>query len=235
MSNPARRTLIIMFLEHADTTNPHLHGLVLFQDGKSLGLVDRDRKVLSAWERAVKSGTIDMQEVYEPAGLARYITKECWSEKNYDSMMISSEFFGEASTNLRVPVATRVEASLVATITEAVNAAAQGELAERRSSSRLKAGGRSRRIAVTIFTSPRVEGGRTACQAVERDQSDRAVLAKPSALSEGPRTAESRRLQQPERPQRSVFSMTGSPNGRAKRSQEDRARPAIYVSFHVVA
>ena len=94
MSNPARRTLIIVFLEHADTTNPHLHGLVQFRDGKSLGLVDRDRKVLSAWERAVKSGTIDMQEVYEPAGVARYITKECWSEKNYDSMMISSEFFG---------------------------------------------------------------------------------------------------------------------------------------------
>ena len=68
MSNPARRTLIIVFVEHADTTNPHLHGLVLFQDGKSWGPIERERKVLLAWERAVKSGTIDMQEVYEPAG-----------------------------------------------------------------------------------------------------------------------------------------------------------------------
>ena len=41
----------------------------------------------------MKSGTIDMQEVNEPVGLARYITKECQSEKSYDNMMISSEFF----------------------------------------------------------------------------------------------------------------------------------------------
>ena len=68
------------------------------------------------------------------------------------------------------PIVTAVEASLVAPISEAVIAAAQGELAERRSSSGLESGGRPRRMTVTIFTSPRVEGGPPACQAVERDQ-----------------------------------------------------------------
>jgi hypothetical protein len=83
-----------MFWEHADTTNPLVHDLGRFQDGKPWRLVKHESKVLSAWERVLKCGTIGLQEVYEPEGLARYITKECRSEKGYDSMMISSEFFG---------------------------------------------------------------------------------------------------------------------------------------------
>jgi hypothetical protein len=94
MKHPERRALIIMFLEHADTTNPHMHGLVQFRDGKPWGPLKRERKVLSAWERAVKSGTSNMQMLYEPAGVARYITKD-WRPET-DSMMISWEFFGEA-------------------------------------------------------------------------------------------------------------------------------------------
>lgn len=37
MTHPEQRALILVFVEHADATNSHLHGVVLFQDGKSWG------------------------------------------------------------------------------------------------------------------------------------------------------------------------------------------------------
>ena len=85
-----------------------------------------------------------------------------------------------------VPFATRVQAS--SWITEAPDWSARGELAERTSSSTLEAA--DRWMAVPILRSPRVEGERTLRQAVERDQSDRAALAKRRALFEAPRTSE---------------------------------------------
>ena len=63
-------------------------------------------------------------------------------------------------------------------------------------------------MAVPILRSPRVEGERTLRQAVERDQSDRAALAKRRALFEAPRTGEGQRLQQPKRTKRCVLCVT---------------------------
>ena len=106
IAHPERRAFIIMFPEYAGTTNPHLHGVVHFRDGKRWTRAEREIKVLEAWQGAVKSGTIDMQELVEPSGLARYIDKACGPEKSYDSVMISSEFFGQ-EPQMRSSVHTR--------------------------------------------------------------------------------------------------------------------------------
>lgn len=83
-----QRTFFIAFPEHI-ASNLHYHLLVKVRD-EYKGRFEEHAP--SVWEGLVKSGSINIQEIYDERGLISYCVKEQHKNQNFQSFIISTEF-----------------------------------------------------------------------------------------------------------------------------------------------
>ena len=85
-----------LYVLEKPSTNPHWHGLVrlptsVSQNGKN----DHDffpGLAISCWKTLVPAGSVDVQEVYDSKGAAKYISKSLNGNVEYCNFVVPGEF-----------------------------------------------------------------------------------------------------------------------------------------------
>jgi len=86
-----QRTFALVFPENVQT-NLHFHALVRVDRVPQPTAMDFENALTSAWKGRVKSGTVDVQPVYDKGGAIRYSIKQLLREGHFERFFISTEF-----------------------------------------------------------------------------------------------------------------------------------------------
>lgn len=86
-----KRTFFIAFPEHIDS-NLHYHILI---DAKVSTITCFEQLAKKIWVDSVKSGSFDIQALYDDYGAALYATKGIHQIKAWENFVVSSEFSGK--------------------------------------------------------------------------------------------------------------------------------------------
>lgn len=87
-----KRTFAVGVIE-SPTANLHIHTLVrLPRRTRRISRGERQQVLADHWSTLVPQGSCDMQPIYDPAGVARYIAKQLNRRGHDELFMISTEF-----------------------------------------------------------------------------------------------------------------------------------------------
>ena len=89
-----RRTFGVAFPEHA-TSNFHFHCPVRFNNPSPMANPGFHDAIGLFWKQEVCGGTTDIRPIYDPTGLAHYISKELLKLERFQNIILFSEFWPE--------------------------------------------------------------------------------------------------------------------------------------------
>jgi hypothetical protein len=98
--NSDDRTFAILIPENL-STNLHYHCLMRLPNwGRTQNIEDRTATLAQFWNRIVPRGTCDVELVYDPPGVARYVAKQLVRPGYLEHFLLASEFHSGRSKHL---------------------------------------------------------------------------------------------------------------------------------------